>query len=591
MADTSIDDPRPKAPVFTQKPPVQSDYTTTTTNSKGYSRPIFNSAAFKEAQNAFLDAQKTHQSDLAYYRDRELPEWTARQGVKSAGQVTKNKESERQQKAQAEYQESPDAKTMTAYKTWAMPAGTLAGGIEGHVFGRGMTGAETSLGLPEGRTAFQGTAAKRATMMAPSALIAGLGLAKAADLYHDANDSNATPYDRDYAKAGMNFMIGQSAGALGAGAIHSLKDIGGPNSLSGGNLPKGTVPPPPPYVPLPSPEPVLDLKGKTPTEASREILTKIGVTPGASLKENKGLILKRIPKADPAIQNAIAASHDTFEPGQGLGKSIAKRLANPRRLAIPLAAVGAGTAAMGLGSGESEAGGLPAGGPAKDESMTQYRLRQVGLGSPAEAVDTASYYAPGIGLARAAWDVGSTAGDIARRVIKRPEKSVMPPDSRFAGLEKAQAGDARQRAEMAPEREPVGEAASRATPKDGGVTSYRDVAKGPATPGVHPDAFVPASEMGFDPTHLPEYERGLLEKGMHPSEAAMHLMPHARAGAEAVRRGEDFWGGTDQYERERAALRGFYGAVNSAQGSSGDTDTGISDDVMRALGGRVGARR
>jgi hypothetical protein len=78
--------------------------------------------------------------------------------------------------------------------------------------------------------------------------------------------------------------------------------------------------------------------------------------------------------------------------------------------------------------------------------------------------------------------------------------------------------------------------------------------------------------MGFDPADLPEYERGLLEKGIHPAEAAMQLMPHARAGAEAVKRGEDFWGGSDQFERERAALAGFYNlASKDADAVAGST--------------------
>ena len=95
-----------------------------------------------------------------------------------------------------------------------------------------------------------------------------------------------------------------------------------------------------------------------------------------------------------------------------------------------------------------------------------------------------------------------------------------------------------------------------------------------------PSAYVPAAKMGFDPADLPEYERGLLEKGIHPAEAAMQLMPHARAGAEAVKRGEDFWGGSDQFERERNALQKFYSMANTQANAVIGKPTGMFDDIQ-----------
>ena len=605
MAENLQDDPRPQPPVFTQKPPIQSDFTTTTTDGKGNSRSKLNAQAFKVAQDNFLAAQRTHEQNLSYYREHELPGWESRQQVRGAGQATANAEAARQQKAQADYQSGPDAKTMTAYKTWAMPAGTLAGGLEGHVFGRGMSGVKTGYGLPEGQSAFQGTASKRATMMAPPALVAGLGLAKAYDLYHDANDPNATPYDRDYAKAGMNALVGQSAGALGAGSIHALQDIGGPNSLSGGLPPKGEVPSPaapaaPPPPPPPA-EPPLDLKGKTPTEASREILTKIGITPAATLKENKLLIEKGIPRSDPAIKAAIAASHPAFDP-ENLGPSIVQRLSKTgaaAKLAVPLGILGAGAGASMLSSDASA-------GPARDESLIGYRLRRAG-----DVADTASaYLAPEL-RPDLAWKTGMGLGEAAKGLAGRldPPKSVidMPPPAPSrtpafpspnspkgmadaARYAPALGENARQRAEPVSRREDIGADAANAAPQNGGVSDYRDIGKGPVALRTQPSAFVPGPAMGFDPQHLPDYERDLHERGVSPAEAAMHLMPHARAGAEAVRRGEDFWGGTDQYERERTALQAFYGAANrAAQNAIGSPlprdDAASGED--RARGGRV----
>ena len=402
----------------------------------------------------------------------------------------------------------------------------------------------------------------------------------------------------------MNALIGQSAGALGAGSIHALQDIGGPNSLSGGLPPKGEVPPPSPAVAAPPPpppaEPPLDLKGKTPTEASREILTKIGITPAATLKENKLLIEKGIPRSDSAIKEAIAASHPAFD-AENLGPSIVQRLSKTgaaAKLAVPLGLLGVGAGASML-SGDASAG------PARDESLTGYRLRRAG-----DVADTASaYLAPEL-RPDLAWKTGMGLGEAAKGLANRlsPPKSVIdmppPPPPRTpafpspnspqgmadaARYAPALAEDARQRAEPAQRREDIGADAANASPRNGGVSDYRDVGKGPVTAGTQPGAFVPGHETGFDPQHLPDYERGLLEKGISPAEAAMHLMPHARAGAEAVRRGEDFWGGTDQYERERAALQAFYGAANRAAqtaiGAPLPRDGG--DDMERARGGRV----
>lgn len=177
------------------------------------------------------------------------------------------------------------------------------------------------------------------------------------------------------------------------------------------------------------------------------------------------------------------------------------------------------------------------------------------------AADTASYMHPLIGTARQAYDVIANGEPF----LTSPEEAMARENdaAKARNLELAQAEDRRQRAELVPKREMAGAEAANAVPRNGGVSDYRDIAKGPVTSGVQPSAHVPFDEMGFDPAHLPEYERGLLEKGIHPSEAAMHLMPHARAGAEAVRRGEDFWGGSDQFERERNALQKFYAMANA----------------------------
>ena len=59
---------------------------------------------------------------------------------------------------------------------------------------------------------------------------------------------------------------------------------------------------------------------------------------------------------------------------------------------------------------------------------------------------------------------------------------------------------------------------------------------------------------------LPERERNLDPKGRSLGVISnfLGLLPYARAGAEAMTRGESFWGGTPQYERQRQALQQYY---------------------------------
>jgi len=62
----------------------------------------------------------------------------------------------------------------------------------------------------------------------------------------------------------------------------------------------------------------------------------------------------------------------------------------------------------------------------------------------------------------------------------------------------------------------------------------------------------------MQPEHLPEHERGHLDNPQDAHDKAAWMLPYLRAGAEAQKRGEDFFGGSDQYERELAALKQFY---------------------------------
>jgi hypothetical protein len=295
-------------------------------------------------------------------------------------------------------------------------------------------------------------------------------------------------------------------------------------------------------------------------KAAEAILQRLGVAPTGSLTTDRSAILGAYANASPEVKAALAASHPKLK----TPNTITEGLKAPwnSKFIIPGALL-AGAAA--LSPDESEA--APAGprpseiGPAPSSTELAMQAASKFPGKLLGAADSASYMHPLIGTARQAYDVIANGNPF----FTSPEEAMARENdaAKARNLEQAQAEDRRQRAELVPKREIPGSEAANAVPKNGGVSDYRDIAKGPATPGVQPSAHVPFDKMGFDPAHLPEYERGLLEKGIHPSEAAMHLMPHARAGAEAVRRGEDFWGGTDQFERERNALQKFYAMANA----------------------------
>ena len=58
--------------------------------------------------------------------------------------------------------------------------------------------------------------------------------------------------------------------------------------------------------------------------------------------------------------------------------------------------------------------------------------------------------------------------------------------------------------------------------------------------------------------HLPEHEKAHIDNPQAAHSKAAWMIPYLRAGAEAQKRGEDFFGGSDQYERELGALKHFY---------------------------------
>lgn len=544
--------------------------------------------SYRTEKAAYDQERAKYDADLASWRDRK-GKWDQSELAKEdTDRAQSDAPLQARQQAQGVFDKTAMGQIAPYAKGAAYPAGSAAGLYEGLALSKlPWAGVKNPANVGLGPRA------------AVAAILAGLSaksMAVGQEEREDAENPNASPAEEASTKTFGNFLVGQGIGGLGGAALGATPGLMAryeKESSAGSPLPMGDRP----AGPTAPPEPLLNLKGKVPSDAAREILTKLGVTPAEKLKDNKDLILKAVPKADPAVQAAIEASHADFSASdpEGLAGSIVKRLGKTGKAAklaaVPLGILGAGAALT--GSGEADAG------PRRDESLTDYRLRQLGMGSPAEAADTASYYVPYVGPARVAADVGTALGGVARTALDRATapKSVMPQDPRFANLGAARAEDARQRAEPASRREEIGSEAVNATP--GKPSADLDQWLASAT---HP-----SSASTFDPSDLPDYERGLLEKGISPSAAAAHLIPHARAGAEAVRRGEDFWGGSDQYERQRNALQAFYGMANKdADAITGDSTaakpkaipappsspaSSANDDTLPyAKGGKVAAR-
>lgn len=66
----------------------------------------------------------------------------------------------------------------------------------------------------------------------------------------------------------------------------------------------------------------------------------------------------------------------------------------------------------------------------------------------------------------------------------------------------------------------------------------------------------------FNPADLPAHERSLLGNPDQAYEKTKHLVPYLRAGSEAFKRGENFWGGSPLYEKQLAALKEYYSRLH-----------------------------
>jgi len=102
----------------------------------------------------------------------------------------------------------------------------------------------------------------------------------------------------------------------------------------------------------------------------------------------------------------------------------------------------------------------------------------------------------------------------------------------------------------------------------------------------HEPSPVNPEQHAFIPEHLPEHERSLLHNPNEAHGQSRYLIPYLRAGSEAVKRGEDFFGGSDAYENQLRALKHFY---HGNQQSQTAPEAPVEDEapVARKHGGSV----
>ena len=359
--------------------------------------------------------------------------------------------------------------------------------------------------------------------------------------------------------------VGGGLGALGEGALYTLFPGAHPDAAAlasielarqkakelaaNPNPPQGQLPPaetkqlPPPRPYSGPPKEQIREIGKalgdeeTPSSAGKTRAYK-GALGALENAQNHDIahVHARIPEANPAddaitaIRKHLAKMHEAKSPIGGK--------------AGLLGILGLGAGAAALGSDEAEAAPV-------ERAMNTARKQTEQ--APSEYSDLDKEYGTGFPLKKARQvakdvaDVGSYQLPVigeARMVADAPN-AYKPSDEDLADAEYWQKG----REEMT---KPHGRAQAPVAPE-------ADTAK---------EGFKQGGTVDFDPAHLPEHERSFLHNPEEAHERAKWILPYVRAGAEAQKRGEDFFGGSDQYERELAALKQFYhgGAVHRADG-------------------------
>lgn len=266
------------------------------------------------------------------------------------------------------------------------------------------------------------SALNRARILVMAAGEAGLGPAAE---YLVSGSGPDNPHGQDVDRAYGNAGLGESFGAGAAGLFKAMHGSFGQQPSSSSESP------PPKFASL----------GITPESARSEgvsaLANFLGVEEGAS----KGATWKKLqPVLAKANDDQLAHIASEFGITASTNKGILDKLKviGTKGGKIGTAALAGMAGYEALAGGDSaEAGGMPTEGPSPGESLTQYRLRGLGLPStPGEAANAASYLAPGIGEARLGYDIGSAGGAITHALMQGAPKSVTGnlPDPRLTAF-------------------------------------------------------------------------------------------------------------------------------------------------------------
>jgi len=388
------------------------------------------------------------------------------------------------------------------------------------------------------------------------------------------NSDDMDPFVKDAFNTTGAAMMGAGLGTVGKGMVYAANPSERPDisalqkialtqarakELAGSEAPQA-----------PAPAPVEPYKGN-PKDVARYIAHDLGLTPNA--KDTKtDLIANALGqiKSGNATQEQIDLVTQRargIDPETVLGR-IAK---SNKPLAVILGALGLG-AGTAMESDEAEAASVMPG--VKEPASSLNPLPSRGQQAINTAINVAKgtagaapYAIPGVGEGLMARDLASAtegAPSTPRPKAPRVEEGAAAMRQDFdrmqadANLAAAQREDARQRAEMEPKPEPIGAEAARAVPSEVGPGIDRRVGRGTVGGESHQSAFIDPEQHTFDLKHLPEHERSHLANPQEAHAKATWMLPYLRAGAEAQKRGEDFFGGSDQYDRELGALKHFY---------------------------------
>ena len=464
--------------------------------------------AAKAASEQYERENAAYATEKSQY-DRDIEGWRARKAVWDTSENEKVKGSGAGQQRLQDYLKTPEGQKQQDFNAQMLAAPFIPAGLVATQFGKGMKSPyhKVGYGLAE---------------IGAGEALRELEKQQQPDKYDD-------PAGYYKNQAWQNFLVSTGMGA-GTGSLRSafMKDK---------NAPVGATPPTTPEPTPPQAPPVEHYKGTT-KDVARVVAHDLGL--GADLPSGESKV-DTVNRALAAIKSGTVTPEQiatVTQKAKGLHpeKFLTDRLLNStRRLPGIAGAIGLGAAAAAGMPGEAEASPAERA-PRSPKPETSSDLsdleREYGTGLPKGATrealkgaaDTAISAAPVVGEARMAAE--------APNLYK-------PSDEDLADAEYWQHG----REEMAKQR----------------------AQKAPTAPTA-PEGFSKGGSVDFNPEHLPEHERGLIDSPHEAIERASWQLPYLAAGRHMVKLTGDpdtFFGGrtpehAQHYDDVLKASKAFY---------------------------------